>query len=165
MPKGSSHKIVLNSFRFIYDLIPCVVNELPPDSIEGFEELLSELGRQDLYQAVLTGKHRIIVTQKILDEYLDEAQTYNVPTYAIDTTLLFLDDQHILVRPTKLSPRKKPCPGVVKTHRAFIEDAYRAGAHYLLTDRELWLNAAESIFDCYGLRVMTPSQFIRFTTP
>ena len=102
----------------------------------------------------------IVVTEGIIAEYQD---------YAGESFGMQLQpelDGHLRRRRAIYMPESRLSRFPIRVgrlpqeHRAFIHDAIAAGAQYLITNRQRWLNLTRQTEPTYGLQIVTPARFV-----
>ena len=145
--------LVLNSHRFLYDIAPAVqLAETEPDDapIDPME--------YELFNTITEGGHRIIITDRILrNEYEREAGKLNL-TFQVPTIVDRLKSAGLSNTPRV--PRIT-IPFLQSQHNVLLEDAVAANAQYFVTNNPVWCNLDRDMNRSYGVRVVTPSRFIR----
>jgi len=154
---GGSKRLVLNSHRFFRDVLPEVLNELPPEEID----VLPPQGDPTLYATIRDGRHRIILTPGILKQYEDEAPSEGFTQRHLLSVIQQLEFNQLVIRP-RLRGGARNFPHVPNYHRAFLYDAIDAKADYFLTERDVWLSRRDIIAREYpDLTIITPAAFIQ----
>lgn len=156
MSTGGPKRLVLNSHRFLRDIMPEVYDQL---LLEEPDIVLTQ-GDPDLYSIIRSGNHMIILTSGILEEYFEEAQNMGFRDALILDVIQFLQQEQLILRP-RLPGGVRNHPHVPNYHRAFLNDAIDANAYYFITERNVWLDRADIIGRQHGLRIVTPGGFIQ----
>ena len=153
---GSAKRIVLNSHRFFGDITPEVLRELPePEDDPG----AYPRGNRELYQVILNGGHKIVITSRIYSQYSTEMVGQGYSERLLALTIQHLQDQELIIRP-RLPGGVIDIPGIRKRHRPFFTDAIRSNADYFLTENDVWLRLADAMIRDHSLMVVTPGRFI-----
>jgi len=105
-------------------------------------------------------RFRLLVTDGILAEY--QAESNNFPQFLPLPILInlaergravFLDEPQLQRHPVTLS-------GFPSQHRTLILDSIAAGADYLITNRNRWLDMYDEAENIHGLHIVTPGKFV-----
>lgn len=145
-------RVVLDAERFWRDVAPAVMEESAL--------LQEEEADPDLYRILKAGGFRLVLTDGILSEYRIWARRRNIEVTLLTTVLALLADEGLIVHP-KLPGGRRRHRHVPARHRAFLDDAIDAGAEFLVTQGEIWLDRADVILREYGVRVVTSGYFIQ----
>ena len=118
-------------------------------------------GDPELYPTIRKGGHRIILTRRILDEYIRESTKEGFPAVLIQPVADHLDAQGLVVQP-RLPGGRRDFPGIPQAHRVFPVVAIDSQADYLITENPVWLDRADTIAQ-HGptVTVTTPGAFVR----
>ena len=105
-------------------------------------------------------RFQILITDGIIREY--QAESNRPPQFLPLPTLANLSQSGRVVRrdESELNRFSITLAGLPKEHRPFVWDAIAAGAEYLITDRQRWLNIFPNVETAYNLRIVTPGTFV-----
>ena len=157
MSTGGPKRLVLNSHRFLRDIIPEIYDQLLLG--EEFDAVPTQ-GDPGLYSVIRDGNHLIVLTSGIQEEYFREAQYMGFRYALVLAVIQFLQQEQLILRP-RLPGGVRNHPHVPNYHRAFLNDAIDANAYYFITERNVWLDRADIIGRRHGLRIVTPGGFIQ----
>lgn len=107
-----------------------------------------------------TRRFRILLTSNIISEYQKESNKQ--PQFLPLPVLNGLSERSRAVQldESQLAGVSGDLAEFPREHRAFIRDAIKAGAEYLVTRRRRWLALAGPTETNYGLRIVTPGRFV-----
>ena len=145
-------RVVLNSHRLFRDLSPQIMREL---ELEASGMTPSD---PELYGTIQRGKHRIILTDRLRDEYAREARRQGFPALVLGTVIQHLSQEGLIVRP-RLPGGRPSIPGIPQRHNVFPLTAIAANADYLITENPAWHSRSDTIGQ-HGPIVVTPRAFI-----
>ena len=157
MSSRGPKRLVLNSHRFFRDISPEVLREL---ALEEELETDSEEETPDLYATITDGKHKIVLTESIREEYYDESTEEGFSAVLVESVIQHLRQESLIIQP-RLPGGAQVFRHVPNYHRAFLSDAIRSDADYFITERDVWLSRRDAIEREYGLRIVRPGEFIR----
>jgi hypothetical protein len=101
----------------------------------------------------------VLLTDGILAEYQIEANKF--PPFSLQPSLdtLFGQGRAVRVDEFQLNRSDIQLTGLPQEHREFILDAIAAGASYVITNRQEWLNLSEQT-NRHGLQIVNPRSFV-----
>ena len=145
-------RVVLNSHRLFRDISPQIIRELEPEALE------MTPSDPELYATIQRGNHRIILTDRLTDEYAREARRQGFPALVLGTVIQHLLQEGLIVRP-RLPGGTSSIPGIPQRHDVFPLTAIAANADYLITENPAWHSRADTIGQ-HGPIGVTPRAFI-----
>ncbi len=146
-------RVVLNSHRLFRDISPQIVRELELEALE------MNPSDPELYTTIQRGKHRIILTDRLTDEYAREARRQGFPALVLGTVIQHLSQEGLIVRP-RLPGGRSSIPGIPQRHNVFPLTAIAANADYLITDNPAWHARSETIAE-RGPIVVSSGAFVQ----
>lgn len=156
MSSGNRKRIVVNSHRFFRDISPAVLAELEFEEDLGF---YAGQGDPELYSTVKLSSQRIILTERLRQEYIREAVKEGFPVVLVEPVIERLKSGGLVVEP-RLPGGNHSFPGIPKWHDVFPITAILARADYLITEYPVWQRRADTISQ-YGPIVISASGFVQ----
>lgn len=147
-------RVVLNSHRLFRDISPQIVREMELEA-----PLAMAPSDPELYATIQKGKHRIILTDRLTDEYAREARRQGFPALVLGTVIQHLLQEGLIVRP-RLPGGRPSIPGIPQRHNVFPLTAIAANADYLITDNPAWHARSETIAE-RGPIVVSAGAFVQ----
>ena len=148
-------RLVLNSYLFYEEIAQAVLAQ-EAEPTEGSAAAGSQSGgTANLYETIAHNRHKIVVTDRIVAEYLKEAVKYQgIPLAQVVDALR---NSGLAVNPNRtVTPT---LTGIPRQHRALVEEAIRTQTSYLITRYEVWHQRGQYLEESHDLKVLYPEQY------